>query len=194
MENNLAVILSGCKQGVPAWQRILYEKYYGFVFSISFRYGASREDANEILNDSFVKVFRGIVTFEFPDQEHALAAGFMSWLKKIVIHTGINHCKSKANHFDWLQHEEAVEGPVEYNHDEPIQKMSYEELMKLIQRLSPAYRSVFSLFVLDGHSHKEIANLTGISEGASKSNLLKARKQLRKMLQLIQAQERSNYE
>lgn len=193
MENNLEVILSGCKQGNPAWQKVLYERYYGYVFTICIRYASTREDASQILNDGFMRVFRGLTSFDIPDNKPDISPAFMSWLKKVVIHTGINYKKSTLRRISWDSHDlEAESIPSDDRH--PIESMAYEELVVLIQNLSPAYRHVFSLFVLDGYSHEDISKIMKISVGTSKSNLLKARRKLRKMLELSRAEEISRYD
>jgi len=193
MENNLMVILSGCRQGDPAWQKVLYEQYYGYVFTICIRYASTREEATQILNDGFVRAFRGLSSFDVPEKDTDILPAFMGWLKKIMIHTGINYKKSLIRQISWDSHDNEAENlPSKDRH--PIESMAYEELVALIQNLSPAYRHVFSLFVLDGYSHEDIAKIMNISIGTSKSNLLKARGKLRKMLELSHAEEISRYD
>lgn len=193
MENNLAIILSGCKQGIPAWQKVLYEQYYGFAYTICIRYAPTKEDTTEIINDGFVNVFKGLSNFNFPENENELSPAFMGWLKRIMIHIGINHEKSHARQIAWRKPDLETE-KIPSVHLNPLESLAYEELVKLIHKLSPAYRHVFSLFVLDGCSHEEIARITKTSIGTSKSNLLKARRQLRKMIEVIHAEEISKYD
>ncbi|WP_026309582.1 RNA polymerase sigma factor [Niabella aurantiaca] len=182
-EYSLSSIVGGCKLGIPSWQKRLYEQYFGFALSVCFRYTASREDALEVVNDGFVRVFRGIAHFQEPDDPDLLSKIFMSWLKRIMIHTGINHYKSakrRAERTDTLSDQAG-----EASFRSPVDGMAYTDLVKLIQKLSPAYRNTFSLFAIEGFSHEEIAKTLGISVGASKSNLLKARKNLREMLEQL---------
>ncbi|GAB3006221.1 sigma-70 family RNA polymerase sigma factor [Niabella terrae] len=166
--------------GIPSWQKRLYERYFGFALSVCFRYTSSKEDAAEVVNDGFVRVFRGIAHFQEPDDPDLLSKIFMSWLKRIMIHTGINHYKAakRTAERSGMPAGQAEETAA----NSPIDNMAYTELVKLVQKLSPAYRNTFSLFAIDGFSHEEIAKTLGISVGASKSNLVKARKNLRKML------------
>ncbi|WP_300601517.1 sigma-70 family RNA polymerase sigma factor [Niabella sp.] len=182
-EYSLSSIVGGCKLGIPSWQRRLYEQYFGFSLSVCLRYTASREEALEMVNDGFVRVFRGMAHFQEPEDQEHLSKVFMSWLKKIMIHTSINHyqsAKRKAERVDTGPGElpAAASGTM-------ADHMAYLDLVKLIQKLSPAYRATFSLFAIEGFSHEEIAQTLGISVGTSKSNLMKARKNLREMLEQL---------
>ncbi|MGJ7031262.1 RNA polymerase sigma factor [Niabella hirudinis] len=182
-EYNLPSIVGGCKLGVPSWQKRLYEQYFGFALSICLRYTASKEEALEMANDGFVKVFRGIAHFQEPEDPALLSKIFMSWLKKIMIHTSINHYQAAKRKADRVN--SPPEQPEMQTSGSAADDMAYLDLVKLIQRLSPAYRATFSLFAIEGFSHEEIAKTLGISVGTSKSNLLKARKNLRDMLEQL---------
>lgn len=177
-------ILKGCKLGNAAWQKVLYEQYYGFAFSICMRYARNNEDALEILNDGFVKVFNSIEQLIETEDSVLLSKLFMGWLKKLMINTAINFKRSAARN-SFLNTYEPVREVNGHSHS-PLDHLAYEELVKLIQNLSPAYRNTFSLYAIEGLKHEEIAEILGISVGASKSNLLKARKNLRKMLEGLQ--------
>ena len=179
---NLATILDGCRQGLPTWQKALYEHYYGFAISTCLRYAATDEDALEVMHDGFVKVFKGVLSFVEYGDESTLPVVFMAWLKRIMINTSINHSKMKARRVSWTAADNALNVVAAHIQD-PLQHMAYNDLVKLVQRLSPAYRSVFCLFAIDGFTHEEIGGILGISSGASKSNLLKARKNLQRMLE-----------
>lgn len=179
---NLATILDGCRQGIPAWQKTLYEHYYGFANSICVRYASTDEDALEVVNDGFVKVFKGVLSFVVYGDESTLPIVFMAWLKRIMINTSINHSKLMARRISWTVADNTLSGIAAHMED-PMENMAYNDLVKLIQQLSPAYRSVFCLFAIDGFTHEEISRILGISLGTSKSNLLKARRNLRRMLE-----------
>ncbi|ANI88428.1 RNA polymerase subunit sigma-24 [Arachidicoccus ginsenosidimutans] len=181
MEHQLSDILSGCRQEIPAWQKILYERYYGFAYSVCMRYTSNNEDAIETMNDGFVKIFKGVAKFTEPEDNTNLPKAFMGWVKTIMINTSINHAKSVARKISWTATDDAAQNIASHQHS-PISDISYTELVKMVQRLSPAYRNTFSLYAIEGFSHEEIAGILGISVGTSKSNLLKARKNLRKIL------------
>lgn len=182
-EYSLSSIVGGCKLGTPSWQRRLYEQYFGFALSVCMRYTSSKEEALEMVNDGFVRVFRGIVQFQEPGDQDLLSRIFMSWLKKIMIHTSINHYKAAKRKADRV--DTSTEHPDVAAAGSAVDDMAYLDLVKLIQRLSPAYRNTFSLFAIEGYSHEEIAKTLGISVGTSKTNLMKARKNLREMLEQL---------
>ncbi|SDD93118.1 RNA polymerase sigma factor [Niabella drilacis] len=182
-EYSLLSMVGGCKLGIPSWQKRLYERYFGFALAVCLRYTASREEALEMVNDGFVKVFRGIAHFREPDDPELLSRIFMSWLKKIMIHTSINHYQSAKRKADGI--DSRPELPEAATPGNAVDDMAYLDLIKLIQRLSPAYRATFSLFAIEGFSHEEIAKTLGISVGTSKTNLMKARKNLREMLEQL---------
>lgn len=148
--------------------------------TICMRYCTNYTEAEEIINDSFLKIFRKIADFE-PGHQN-FEASFVGWIKQIFIHTAIDHYrKNKKAHtlplFD-DSHLEIAENVVS-----PIDNMSYKEILGLVQMLSPTYRAVFNLYVLDGYKHEEISKELNISVGTSKSNLAKARINIQKMLQ-----------
>ncbi|QJB36250.1 sigma-70 family RNA polymerase sigma factor [Chitinophaga oryzae] len=136
------------------------------------RYAPNREEAIEIMNDGFLKVFQRISTFDSNRP-------FKAWLSKIMVNTAIDFLRSKkklvftdqAEHYHELGKEDNV-----------VEKLSYDELLMHVQSLSPAYRTVFNLYVMEGYQHHEIAVLLGISQGTSKSNLFKAKKILQEKI------------
>ncbi|MGC4232493.1 MAG: RNA polymerase sigma factor [Niabella sp.] len=187
IEYTLPDIVGGCRLGHPGWQKVMYEQYYSYALSICIRYTSNYEEAKEVLNDGFVKVFKNISNFTEPENNDHLSKLFMGWLKKIMINTGINYSVSAHK-----RTELPVAGdnlPEDSKWENPVSNLAYEDLVKLIQRLTPSYRNVFNLYVIEGYKHEEISNMLGISTGASKSNLLKARKSLRKMLEKIYEEE-----
>lgn len=142
--------------------------------SITLRYADSREQAALILNDAFLKVFDNIKSF---DSERP----FKPWLRRILINTAINHYHKhkNSNHFDQFEiHENQI------GHNETItSSISYKEIIDMVQQLTPAYRTVFNLHVIEGFTHREIAAMLDIAEGTSKSNLAKAKKNLQVILE-----------
>lgn len=177
-EYNSAVLqelLDGCLQKNRRSQELLYKQFYGYAMSICLRYTRSREEAKEILNDGFLKVFTKLDSFD-------AGRPFKTWLSRIMINTALDHYRQEVRRdvFDDVEVAEQV------SVDETvISKLSHDELVALIQRLTPAYRLVFSLSAIDGYTHEEIADQLNISVGASKSNLSRAREKLREMLSKI---------
>jgi RNA polymerase sigma-70 factor (ECF subfamily) len=149
-------------------QKGLYQLFYGYAMSICLRYSRTKEEAVEILNDGFMKVFTKIGKYDS-------SRSFKGWLRRILINTAVDAYRQNHKHYfaediSILEHQE-VAGNV-------LDQMNYEVLIQLIQKLSPAYRTVFNLYVIDGFTHEEIADQLHISVGTSKSNLSKARANL----------------
>ncbi len=142
--------------------------------SVCMRYTDSREEARDVLNVGFMKVFQNIGRYQ---PSHSLE----SWVRRIMINTSIDHYRKNKKHRHHLEVEHAY-GEFDRSVVSPVSRLSEEEIMGMVQNLSPAYRTVFSLYVLEGFNHREIAERLGISEGTSKSNLAKARGKLQRML------------
>ena len=169
----LSDILAGCMRNHRQSQELLYRQFYGYAMSVCLRYAPGREEALEVLNDGFLKVFTRL-------DQYDSAQPFKGWLRRILINAAIDHYRQEVRH----QHEaiEPLEQTVVSETPNAFSQLAHNDLMELIQRLSPAYRLVFNLYVMDGFTHEEIAGQLGISIGASKSNLARARENLRQLL------------
>lgn len=149
--------------------------------SICLRYAKDENDALEILNDGFLKIFKGLDRFK---PKHANSEGdFRAWLKQIMVYTAIDHYRKNEQHATRNDNIEAAVLQIASSEETQLERISHKEIIENIQRLSPAYRTVFSLFVIEGYSHEEIGRQLGISVGTSKSNLSKAKLNLQKMLE-----------
>lgn len=147
--------------------------------SICDRYTSRDEDASEILNDGFLKIFKEI--HHFKPTYADVVSSFKGWLRKIMVYTAIDHFRKNNKHQNITELDTAIiHLPAE--NETAVDKISYDEIIRFIQDLSPAYRTVLNLFVVEGFSHEEISKQLEISVGTSKSNLAKARKQLQKIL------------
>jgi RNA polymerase sigma-70 factor (ECF subfamily) len=171
--------VEGCSLNRRESQKIIYSSFYGYAMAICDRYAGKQDDAIEILNDGFLKVFREIHHYQ-PAYSDVISS-FKGWVRKIMVYTAIDHFRKNQKHklvtqLDPVEYQMASSGA------SAIDKLSYDEIIRAIQDLSPGYRTVFNLFVIDGLSHDEIAEKLDISTGTSKSNLSKARKQLQKIL------------
>ena len=172
-------IIQGCVKANRQSQKEFYQQYFGFAMGICMRYCSTHDDAMEVVNDGFLKIFRTLGQFEPRHQN--FEASLMGWMKSIFINTAIDHFRKNKNNYlvgeiedDHLQMTDAM--------DTAISQMSYKEIMAMVQSLSPCYRTVFNLHVIDGYKHEEIAQQLNIAVGTSKSNLAKARTNIQKML------------
>lgn len=147
--------------------------------AICHRYTGSQEDAIEILNDGFLKIFKEMGNFK-PAYEDVISS-FKGWLRKIMIYTAIDHFRKNHKH-QMLADLDSVVYQIPSWSESALDRLSHEEIIRSIQLLTPAYRTVLNLFIIEGLSHEEIAQQLDIAVGTSKSNLAKARKQLQKIL------------
>lgn len=164
--------MEGCRQFDRKSQELLYVEFYSYGMSICLRYADTREEAAEILNDGFMKIFTNIKKFDF-------SRPFKPWLRKIMINMSINQYRKKQRS---IQAEELENVKNDAEADNILSNISYYEIIELLKKLPPSYRTVFNLHVIEGYKHEEIAALLGISVGASKSALFKAKEQLKKIL------------
>ena len=171
-EEYIRPLLKGCLQGHRASQKLLYQEYYNYGMSISLRYASNRDEASEILNDAFMKIFANLKKFD-PRKP------FRPWLRKILVNTAINHYHKKRRE---VRMEEMTNAKNESDTEKILSGISYQEVIGLLQKLPPAYRTVFNLYVIEGYTHEEIASLLNIAVGTSKSNLFKAKEQLKLIL------------
>jgi RNA polymerase sigma factor (sigma-70 family) len=171
--------VAGCSRNSRESQKVLYSSFYGYAMAICDRYANKQDDAVEILNDGFLKVFREI--HHYKPAYSDVVSSFKGWLRKIMVYTAIDHFRKNQKHQVHTQLD-SVEYQVPAVYEDAVDKLSYEEIIRSVQELSPGYRTVFNLFVIEGLSHEEISNHLGISTGTSKSNLSKARRQLQKIL------------
>jgi len=171
--------IEGCVKNNRESQKIIYSSYYGYAMAICERYAVNKNDALEILNDGFLKIFKELYKYK-PAYSDTIAS-FKGWLRKIMVYTSIDHFRKNKKHLLNGHSDPSVLQIVSHS-ESALDKLTYEEIIKAVQNLSPAYRTVFNLFVIEGLSHEEIAQKLGIAEGTSKSNLSKARMHLQKIL------------
>lgn len=159
----LEELIIKCKKQDATAQEALYRKYSNTLFSICLKYSPNYAEAQDNLQDSFITIFRRIEQFKGK-------GSFEGWIKRITVNTALQKYR-KQRVFD-ITNEEKIE-----DEDVVVEDTSVplDFLLKIIQELPARYRLVFTLYVLDGYSHKEVAEMLGISDGTSKSNLARAR-------------------
>ena len=188
-QDNLKRIVEGCLKGERRSQERLFTMFYGKMMAVSMRYIGERDSAQEVLQVSFLKVFDKLEHFDF-------SGSLEGWMRRIVSNTAIDHLrKAKKNPFLSDQDNDfksMAEDPMQVQELLAHTQLKAELAQAAITKLSPAYRTVFNLYVIEERSHKEIAELLGISEGTSKSNLAKAKMNLQRHLkeQFIQLDKR----
>jgi RNA polymerase sigma factor (sigma-70 family) len=170
---NLKKLIQGCIRGERVSQKMLYEEYFGYALSICIRYCKSKEEAYEVLNDGFLKIFTKLDRYDADKP-------FKHWLRRIMINTSLDHYRRNLKYYHIQDIEEVQNLGIQAT---VLPTLAYEEIILMIQQLPPSYRVVFNLAVIDGFKHEEIADKLGISVGTSKSNLFKAREKLKLMFQ-----------
>jgi len=166
------LLVQKCIKGNQLAQNELFNKYYRLMLGICLRYANDREEAKEILQEGFIKVFRSIESFKFE-------GNLISWIKRIIINTAIDKYRKLTTQPVSV----TLEPTSSIDYDENIiDKLNADDLLACINQLPLGYRTVFNLFVIEGYSHKEIGEKLNISEGTSKSQLFKAKQLLQEMI------------
>jgi RNA polymerase sigma-70 factor (ECF subfamily) len=145
------------------------------MVSLCLRYTKNEEDAVEVLNNGFLKVFKNIQRYD------PMQASLYTWIRTVVINSCLDFIKQKSNAEQHAELDEAAEVDIPAD---VVSKMKATELLYLVRQLAPATQAVFNLYVMDGYNHKEIGQMLGISEGTSKWHLSEARKNLQNMIRL----------
>jgi RNA polymerase sigma-70 factor (ECF subfamily) len=171
-------IVAGCIEGRPSAQRMLFDKYSRLLLGVCNRYTQNIEEAEDVLQEGFVKIFLNIKEFK---GEGSLVA----WMRRIMINTAITHYHKMRKHRYHDDLEEISETRLE-EHTWDETEFSKEELFKLIHQMPDGYRVVFNLYAVEGYKHREIADIMGIDENTSKSQYSRARRWLQERLIKLQ--------
>ncbi len=158
-------VINGCIIGDRKMQHLLYDRFARQMFGVCMRYAKDQHSAEDILQDGFVKVFRYIGNFR-------KEGSFEGWVRRIFINTAIEHLRKQVNLYAIVTDEGKA---IEIEDHKVFDGLEVNDLMQMVQSLSPGYRTVFNLYAIEGYSHKEIAEMMQISEGTSKSQLARAR-------------------
>lgn len=164
-------LIEGCRKGKGSSQKAMYERYCRKMMVVCLRYSKSAAEAEDVLQEGFVKVFQGIKDFR---QESKLE----TWITRIMVNTALNHQRKKLYLFPMVDVED-LDLP---QNEISISGIHFSQLMEMIQSLPHGCQVVFNLFAIEGYNHKEIADMMGISEGTSKSQYARARALLQQKL------------
>ena len=157
-------------------QKKLYEDHYSQMMGVCLRYSNNREDALDILHEGFIKVFKNIAKYQ-------PGTSITSWIRRIMVNTAIDfyrkNIRRRTEDLEQAYHLSSSQASM-------VSQCTEKEILAAVQTLSPAYRTVFNLYVIEGYSHKEIAQQLDITESTSRSNLVKARTKLKELLAVKQ--------
>lgn len=166
-------ILSGCLQNDPAAQRELYTKYSPKMLSVCYRFAHNREDAEDMLQDGFIKVFSQIHTFQNK-------GAFEGWIRRIIVHTCINHLKKNKKFNESVDIIHAT--GVQIREDSVPSIVQAKQVVECIRLLPLGYRTVLNLYAIEGYSHKEISEMLDVEESTSRSQYTRAKQMLEDIL------------
>jgi RNA polymerase sigma factor (sigma-70 family) len=166
-ENDL---INGCIAGNRRMQELLYQRFAPKMYAVCLRYANNADDANDLLQEGFIKVYRNLDKFR-------KEGSFEGWVRRIFVNTAIEHYRRKVNMNSVSEREESTAEEGAWN---ALDHLAEKDIIGLVQDLSPGYRTVFNMYVIEGYAHREIADMLGISEGTSKSQLARAKAILQK--------------
>ena len=153
-------------------QEELYSRFSSKMYAVCLRYAGNAEEAEDILQEGFIKIFKKLDSFRSE-------GSFEGWIRRVFVNTAIEHFRRKRYLMPVTEKEENT---IEGKYLSVLDDLAARDIMALVQDLSPGYRTVFNLYVVEGYTHKEIADMMGISEGTSKSQLSRAKVILKDMV------------
>lgn len=165
--------MTGCQSKDPKYERLLIEKYAAILMTVSRRYSRTRTEAEDVLQDSFIKIFEHIAQYK------SERGTLLNWMRTIVIRTALRDYRKK---YPPPENIEDINDHAQNTYRDIIEKLEEEDLLKIINKLPGGYRQVFNLYVIDGCSHREIGELLHITESTSRSQLARAKKILKNKL------------
>lgn len=157
-------LISGCMEGDRRMQKLLYDQFSSKMYAVCLRYMGNSDDAQDILQEGFIKVFRNLEKFRGD-------GSFEGWMRRIFVNTAIEQIRKRKTDLSLTEKEEVIE----LKAVSALDNINEKDLLQIVSELSPGYRTVFNMYVVEGFNHKEISEALGISEGTSKSQLARAR-------------------
>jgi RNA polymerase sigma-70 factor (ECF subfamily) len=154
-------------------QEALYTRFAPKMYAVCLRYANNNDDAQDLLQEGFIKIFKNLDRFR-------AEGSFEGWVRRVFVNTSIEHYRRKITLFSTSEKEEAL---VEDHSSNGLDNLAEKDIIKIVQTLSPGYRTVFNMYAIEGYSHKEIGGILGISEGTSKSQLARAKGILQKKVE-----------
>ncbi len=177
--NSVKRVVEACLKGDKMSQQLLYKTFYGKMLVVCMRYTKNRDEAMDVLQDGFIKVFKKLKNFQYK-------GSLEGWIRRIMVNTALDNLRKKKDIFsktdEELELDSFVDETIDEQELEKLIQLKAEIIIELIQKLSPAYRTVFNMYVIDNMTHAEIAEALNISVGTSKSNLAKAKLNLKKLI------------
>jgi RNA polymerase sigma-70 factor, ECF subfamily len=172
-------LIEGCLRGDRRSQQLVYKMLYGKMKAVCLRYTKDADHAMDVLQEGFIKVFQNM-------EKYTGQGSFEGWVRRIMVNLSIDNFRKQKHDLvllgDRERAEEWEDEPENEDEEEDIYDFRPNQIIEAMQQLSPAYRTVFNLYVFENYTHQDIAEALGISVGTSKSNYAKARKNMKKLL------------
>jgi RNA polymerase sigma-70 factor (ECF subfamily) len=168
-------LIQACIKEDKSAQKALYDLFSAKMYFVCLRYARHEAEAQDILQDAFIKVFDKLDSYRF-------SGSFEGWVRRIMVNTALNYCRKSTYKYENIGIEDYQDKVV---NSKAISRLSEQELLGIIQQLPDGYRMVFNLYITEGYSHKEIAEMLSISENTSRSQLAKARKWVQNVLEKL---------
>lgn len=165
-------LISHCKTGSLKYQERLYKQFYGYAMGIGLRYSLNRDDALEVVNDAFIKVFKSIHNFQSDKP-------FKAWLRTIVVNTAIDRRRKELK---FQLHVEANDSMIVHAGIPAVENLGADDILKLMKQLPTIQHTIFNLYEVDGYNHDEIAGMLNIPSSSSRVYLSRAKEKLRTLL------------
>lgn len=171
-------VLAGCLKNDNKCKEVVYKSFYGYLMGVILRYVNDRNDAQELINDSFIKIFKSIGQFSFPKNKGDLdlQKAFKGWIARISSRTAIDFLRSRRIHLSVDEIEELQQPLTELN---AISQLNVQDIMKLLGQLPETHKLIFNMYEIEGFSHDEISKLLNIPESSSRVYLTRAKNKLR---------------
>ncbi len=165
-------LIQGCINGDRQMQELLYKRFSSKMYGVCLRYSGSADDANDLLQEGFIKIYKNLGKFRGE-------GSFEGWVRRIFVNTAIEHFRKKVKLYNVS---EVQENTIEDTDVTILDTLAVKDIIVLVNELAPGYKTIFNMHVIEGYSHKEIAEILGINEGTSKSQLARAKGVLKKSL------------
>lgn len=169
-------VIKGCLKGNARDQELLYRRYAPKMYAVCLQYCNSDEEAKDVLQEGFIKVFQNLSSYKF-------VGSFEGWVRRIMVNTALEVYRTKHNLYRVDDVDQVAETIDDVSDDDEYPVIEPEELMSMVKDLPAQYRMTFNLYAIEGFSHKEIGEMINISEGTSKSNLSRARRILQRKIE-----------
>ena len=166
----IPLLITESKRGNQRIQKLLYEQYAAKMYDVCFRYAKNQADAEDILQEGFIKIFRNL-------DKYRGEGSFEGWIRKIITRTALTHLTNNKKHSP----QTGLNYLVEDKESNALDKLAEKDIVGLVTKLPPGYRKIFMLYVIEGYNHREIAGILGCSEGNCKSQFYRSRSRLQKI-------------